>query len=242
MHAWLGSSVQLIYPTAPLKLNPADVPGFEPDTSEPSQAYAWWRRDEERAEYMGLEDGLSSIASTLAEEGPVDGVIGFSQGACAAAMVASLLEPGREQAFRASADRPSLADRGVPFSPAFAQLDHPPLKFAIFYSGFKAPGYRYRAFYEPKLTTPTAHFIGSLDTVVDEARSLALVESCLGGESVSDNPDAKTFPIKYVTYHPGGHHVPTQRSYLQFVTGFIRKSCTKLPVAAYEPEAPATGD
>jgi fermentation-respiration switch protein FrsA (DUF1100 family) len=88
---------------------------------------------------------------------------------------------------------------------------HPPLKFAVSYSGFAARGTElYRAFYEPKIKTPMLHFLGSLDAVVEEARSLALVEGC-------ENSEGR------VVYHPGGHFLPSsQKAYVSALVGFIK--------------------
>lgn len=150
------------------------------------------------------------IAATLQRDGPFAGVIGFSQGGCAAGMVASLLEPGRRAAFDA-AERGGGGGGGIAYPAAFAELRHPPLRFAVSYSGFGAPHELYRAFYEPKIATPMVHFVGSLDTVVEEERSLRLVRSCEGPERV--------------VYHPGGHFLPTQKQYISALAGFIQETC-----------------
>ncbi len=50
-----------------------------------------------------------------------------------------------------------------------------PLKFAVSYSGF-TPRPRISPGCEPKISTPTLHFLGGLDTVVEESRSQALIE------------------------------------------------------------------
>jgi len=143
----------------------------------------------------------------LDAEGPFVGVVGFSQGGCAAGMVASLLEAGRREAFRKAEGK-----GGMPYPESFAELRHPPLRFAVSYSGFGAPHGLYRAFYEPKIGTPMVHFIGSLDTVVDEARSRRLVDACdAGGRD-------------RVVYHPGGHFLPTQKQFLNVLIGFIQES------------------
>jgi hypothetical protein len=210
----LAPSVQLTYPTRPLPLNPSDIPGFSASTpsSDPPESFAWWRRSNtaEPPEYVGLDNGLSAIARTLADSGPFDGVVGFSQGAALAAMVASLLEkPAREAAF---AHFSSSNPLGIPYPPSFATLSHPPLKFAICYSGFRAPGPRYRGFYEgPGISTPALHFLGSLDGVVEEARSMALVGAWEGGGK------------EMVVWHPGGHFLPSQKVYLDRVALFIRE-------------------
>ena len=145
----------------------------------------------------------------MERDGPFDGVIGFSQGAAAAAMTASLLEPGRQEAF---ADRENNAG-GIAFPPAFARLSHPPLHFMVSYSGFASTFPGYAAFYKPLIATPSLHFLGTLDTVLEESWARALLESC---EHRSAGPD------ETLVVHPGGHSVPLGRRELLVVTGFIR--------------------
>lgn len=142
-------------------------------------------------------------------------------------MVGSLLEPGRRDAFRVFEDEnvaskedgvehDGVADAtapGLPFPVSFDGLDHPPMKFVICYSGFRAPGPRYRAFYErPKIQSPVLHVLGSLDAVVDYGRSRALVDACEG------NPEKEG----KVVWHPGGHFLPSQRPFLDAAAGFIK--------------------
>lgn len=155
--------------------------------------------------YTGLQDGLTVIGETLKTSGPFDGIIGFSQGACAAAMVASLLEPGRRGVFvNAALEGKALMER---FPAIFRDVQKEPFKFAIIYSGFLAPNkLRYGNFYEPRLKTRTCHFLGSMDGVVEEGRSRALVERCEGAN---------------VVVHPGGHFLPSQRPWLDAAVGFV---------------------
>ena len=205
--------MQLFYITAPHRLRPADIPGFDAQNGDDApEAYGWFRKDDTSLRYAGLLDGLSLIATTLKEEGPFTGVIGFSQGAAVAAMVASLLEPGRSAAFAAAESK-----GGMPYPTSFLTSEgtaviHPPLKFAVAYSGFWAPNERYRAFYEPRILTRILHFIGSLDSVVSEERSLDLVQAC--GESEEDRK-------RSVVFHPGGHFVPCQKQWLGVLAGWV---------------------
>lgn len=206
--------IHLSYPTGPIRLRPSEVPGFDPSKldgdPEDAELYGWWRRSDTSnpPEYMGMEDGLKVVANTLQSEGPFDGVMGFSQGAALAAMVASLLEgDSRKEAFRAAQARSKVA---IPFPPTFASLDHPPLKFCVAYSGFIAPGERYTAFYNPTIATPLCHFIGSLDSVVEESRMYALVNAAGGNQNTQ------------VVVHPGGHFVPNNRQYLDTVVAFMK--------------------
>ncbi|GAD92243.1 dihydrofolate reductase [Paecilomyces variotii No. 5] len=212
--------VSFSYPTGPLRLNPADIPGYDASSDDQTEieAYGWWRRSNtsDPPEYLGLETGLDSVAKVLRTEGPFDGVIGFSQGAALAAMVASLLEqPSRKEAF-AYFSAAMTGVKGIAFPESFESdvVSHPPLKFALCYSGFRAPGPRYRGFYEhPPIQTPVLHVLGSLDSVVEESRSRALIEACAG----EPEKEAK------VVWHPGGHFLPSQRTYLDAAVLFIRK-------------------
>lgn len=222
--------IELVYPTAPIRLTPTDfslITGAvtdrtsAPDADEEIDAWAWWRkRSTSDGSYLfdGLDEGFAHIASILKDQGPFDGVVGFSQGAAATAMVASLLEPKRKEAF----DAQHAAGTGIPFPASFEGNIHPPLKFAVSYSGFAAipppqqdgstPTSQYMAFYEPEIETPILHFLGTQDVVIEEARSLALVERCKRKED------------KYVVYHPGGHFLPsTQKASVNALVGFIRE-------------------
>lgn len=209
------AGISLHYPTAPIRLAPADIPfpvapaaNGEPEGAD-TDAWAWWRRkgDREPYAYEGLEQGLERIAEALRAEGPFDGVIGFSQGGACAGMLAALLEPGRRESFERL-----YAGGGMRFPESFEGVVHPPLKFAVSYSGFAARGVEaYRGFYEPKIKTPMLHFLGSLDAVVEEARSLALVEACEKSEG-------------RVVYHPGGHFLPSsQKAYVGALIGFMKE-------------------
>jgi hypothetical protein len=205
--------IRLVYPTGPLRLRPSDIPGYvqrdgeEVDESE-IESFAWWRRNMSTGHYVDMEKGLEVIANTIREVGGIDGVVGFSQGAAAAAMVASLLEEGRQEAF-ASHEK----DGGVPYPTSFVEdgkVINEPLKFAVIYSGFRAPHERYNAFYTPKIKTQTLHVIGTLDTLVSETMSQSLVDVC-------EDP-------KIVT-HPGGHFVPIGREMAGALVGFVKEVC-----------------
>ncbi|KAF7718776.1 Uncharacterized protein PECH_004237 [Penicillium ucsense] len=216
------------YPTGPLKLRPSDVPGYEPsegngaNDEDEIEAYGWFRRSNtsDPPLYQGLEDGLATVAKVLSEEGPFDGVIGFSQGAAMVGMVAGLLETGRQEAFAHFEHHDSGGAAGIPYPASFAAPDfqHPPFKFAVAYSGFRSPGPRYRGFYEnPPLQTPMLHVLGSLDAVVEDSKSRALIDACAG------KPEADGL----VVWHPGGHFLPSQRPYLDGVVRFIREQLEK---------------
>ncbi|EGY21213.1 dihydrofolate reductase [Verticillium dahliae VdLs.17] len=154
--------------------------------------------DADRQSYIGLDEGMAAIASTLRSSGPVDAVLGFSQGGAVAALVAAALEtPHRdvhaEQAAWVAALREANEGRG--------------LRFAAVYSGFFAVDESLAWCFEPKIQTPTIQFIGSLDTVVDEGRSRALVDRC---EEAA------------VVVHPGGHYVPISKEWAMALAGYVK--------------------
>lgn len=213
------------YPTGPIKLDAANIPGFDAENDkENPEAYGWWRRkgEGEPFYYEGIELGLGRMAEVLQEEGPFQGVIGFSQGGAAAGMLASLLEPGRREAFEAA-----QSHGGMSYPEAFKsdtgyieEAVHPPLKFAVSYSGFgAATNALYQAFYQPKIQTPMLHFLGTVDTIVSEERSLRLVDACADGRGKKEGG------VERVVYHPGGHFLPSSsKQYVAALAAFIREA------------------
>ncbi|KAK3342059.1 serine hydrolase-domain-containing protein [Lasiosphaeria hispida] len=200
----------LLYPTGPSRLSPRDVPGFVPSSKDAASsadaetdAWAWFRWDDGRGTYNGLDDGMRTLAAAMAEvtaQGEVvDGVIGFSQGAAMASMLVAAMDP----------DRTVGAEEDEGWVRAVREANGgQPFKFAVLYSGFYALPERLQWVYQPKVRTPTLHFLGSLDTVVDESRTRGLVDRCQG-------------PL--VVVHPGGHYVPVNREWVMPLAGFVRK-------------------
>lgn len=177
--------------------------------------------------YQGIEKGLQRVADTINAEGPFDGIIGFSQGGCATGIVTSLLEPGRKEALDAAYSQNSeKMSYPTSFLNNNGEVIQQPFKFAIVYSGFTAPFELYGALYQPKIKTSTLHFIGSLDTVVEESRSRSLADCC------DTNEDR-------VVVHPGGHFVPSQRPWLDTTIGFIRSCIQETKGGATQEEVKA---
>ncbi|KAI1468397.1 serine hydrolase FSH [Daldinia caldariorum] len=211
-----------LFPTAPHRLRPSDIPGYVPPegaeagaeaADEESDSWAWFRKDDATGSYRGFEAGMHAIAKAIADAGGVDGVCGFSQGGAVAALVAAALEhPYR--------DPPSASPSPSPSSEAEEAADwswvsalraanaNKPLRFCVVYSGFYAPPASLAWLYAPPIATPTLHFLGSLDTVVEESRSRGLVERC-------KDPA--------VVVHPGGHYVPVARDWAMALVGWLRQ-------------------
>lgn len=170
---------------------------------EETDNWAWFRRDEATGCYRGLDEGMAKVAETIRENGGVDGVIGFSQGGAMASFVAAALEPQRAlpQALEAEASwarrlREANGGRG--------------LDFAVVYSGFVARDEDLQWLYTDQIQTPTLHFIGGLDTVVEESRSQGLVEKC--------REDRMRLLV-----HPGGHYVPVSKEWTAALVMWLRE-------------------
>ncbi|CCC14380.1 unnamed protein product [Sordaria macrospora k-hell] len=208
-------------------------PGEEKELSD---SWAWFRREEATWNYRFIGEGFERLAETMekvnggavvvdglvtdqkvGEEGVeepkelkgvvrsevIDGVIGFSQGGAMAAMLTAAMEhlsPGHP--------RPVLTAEHEAWARQIRDANKgQPLKFCVSYSGFFALPPELGWLWEPKVKTPTMHFLGSLDTVVEESRSRRLVEAC---------EDA------VVVVHPGGHYVPVSKEWVAPLVGFIR--------------------
>ncbi|KAL8351265.1 hypothetical protein RB598_006172 [Gaeumannomyces tritici] len=209
----------LHYPTGPNRLLASDMPGFSGDGADDDpraqDSWAWFRRDDASGSYRLLPEGMRAVAAAVrAAGGGVDGVLGFSQGGVVAAMVAGALEPDR--AVPDTDDDKN--DWGWVRELREANAGRP-LRFAVVYSGFLATPPELAWLTEPPLATPTLHFIGSLDTVVDESRSRALVARCRD-------------PV--VVEHPGAHYVPISKEWAMPLLGFVKKRCVddEQPAAA----------
>ncbi|KAG5939127.1 hypothetical protein E4U53_007873, partial [Claviceps sorghi] len=204
----LGLVPQLVYPTAPNRLLPRDIPGFVPsggssgDDEYQPDSWAWWRRDDARGAYLLLEEGMTAIARAVDEADGVDGICGFSQGGAAAALAAAALEPGR-------AVPPGTDDATARWVCRLREANRGrAVRFAVSYSGFWAPVASLQFLYEPPIETPMLHYLGSLDTVVEEGRSRALVDRCVDATTV---------------VHPGGHHVPVAKEWVMPLAAFIKQ-------------------
>ncbi|KFY64593.1 hypothetical protein V496_03166 [Pseudogymnoascus sp. VKM F-4515 (FW-2607)] len=186
--------VLFYFPTAPSRLVEPDLPEKSPTGG---QLDMWtWCTDyssggnkffDESKTISDLDNALGSIAEIIRQHGPFDGVIGFSSGACIAALIASLLEEGRKKVFEKG--RPK---NGMPYPSSFLRAGNivqPPLKFAVCYSGFSLEHPKYSGFYQPQIQTPILHV---LDTKPFHAMSLPLqlevMESFDSGTTIENSP------------------------------------------------------
>ncbi|KAF7366459.1 FSH1 domain-containing protein [Mycena sanguinolenta] len=153
----------LVFVDGPIILQPVDLVGETPEAlnaAETNDARAWWNWNSSSSEAVGLPESLQVVRDILKTR-TFDGVMGFSQGAAFAALLAALLE-------RPEAYPPFLVDGRAP---------HPPFKFCVAVSGFKLKDGEpiVDVVFKTPFSTPTLHIIGKNDVVVTEERSRTLV-------------------------------------------------------------------
>ncbi|KAI1309574.1 serine hydrolase FSH [Xylaria venustula] len=210
----------LIFPSGPYRLRHSDIPGYVPPEDPSAQDgqdddldnYAWFRKDEATDKYRGIEDGMRRVASAIKEAGGVDGVLGFSQGGCMASLVVAALEHPHRAPSTAIEESSEVFGGKTWLEELRAANGDRPLKFGVIYSGFHATPADLQWLFDPAIATPTLHFLGGLDTVVEEKRSQALVERCKD-------------PM--VVTHPGGHYVPVARDWVMPLVGWLRQRCVE---------------
>jgi dihydrofolate reductase len=209
--------VSFYYPTAPLKLDPFDqlsnTSTFE-DISQAGQdieAYSWMAHNEHAAISRGYYESLSLVANILRTEGPIDGIVAFSQGTVVAGFIASLLQG---HARRVAFDIARINDAStLPFPEIFKNLNHPPLKFMVLYGPTISSRKNCNGYYQkPAISTPVCHVLGQWDTVID-CSDTAKVTRIIAG--LNGRPT--------IIRHPGAHHAPMGKKYVDEVVAFIRK-------------------
>ncbi|KAJ6591185.1 FSH1-domain-containing protein [Mycena vulgaris] len=204
-----GKAVDFVFVDGPIILQPVDLFGSATratslealdasEAIETSEARAWWKWNGNKTEAIGLPESLEVLRDVLKTR-TFDGVLGFSQGAAAAALLAALLE-------RPNSYPPFLVDGKPP---------HPPFKFCVAVSGFRLSGSIANTVFEAgDYSTPTLHIIGKTDVVVLEERSRQLVK-------ISTNAR--------VEEHDGGHFVPSKGNWRKFLAAYLLDPTDNVP-------------
>lgn len=116
------------------------------------QGKTWWTYNDSKL--VGLETALKCVIDTL-NESEFDGLLGFSQGACLVALIASISNNSKNHDL---------------------QLKRK-IKFLIIACGFKSRDPEHEFFYTSKIDIPSLHLFGKGDDLVSEERSRSLLQS-----------------------------------------------------------------
>ncbi|XP_056141133.1 esterase OVCA2 [Lampris incognitus] len=159
----LKKRVELVYVTAPLGV-PEVCSGQEKNGGSGSgpggdeDPRGWWFSDvrersfsaqQECQESLGLDDSVKTVREAVKDQGPFDGILGFSQGAALVAMLCSLQEQNLEPDFR--------------------------FRFAILVAGFRSVCEKHQKFYTVPLLIPSLHVFGQEDRVIPDKMSRELL-------------------------------------------------------------------
>jgi len=94
------------------------------------------------------------------------------------------------------------------------EAPHPPFKFCVAVSGFKAPGSLSADIFGTSYSTPTLHVLGRNDVIVIEERSKGLLD-------LSQN--------KRLEEHDGGHFVPSKANWREFLRDYLTNPLGVIP-------------
>lgn len=171
MQRALSQLAELVYVDAPHSYRAAGHAAgeWEEDFGDapPSTEHqrCWWNSSDDHGEYLGWDVSLAHLEDAFRRLGPFDGVIGFSQGAAVAGLLAALQPRGPIE-----------------------------LRFAICISGFVSRARAHRELMRPSsVELPSLHIYGEADALVDNARTLALA-GCFVAPSIASHPGGHFFP------------------------------------------------
>ncbi|KAJ2776905.1 Ovarian cancer-associated protein 2 [Coemansia javaensis] len=241
----LRKQLELVYVTAPhtaadfgtmpaagtLATQQAQLQGVAAGDEDPHRA-AWWNHT---ADTMA-DDVVASarfLRDVVREQGPFEGVLGFSQGATMAAIMLALIR--NRGSPKLQRDRPELAAIAEDLAAATAAT---PLRLGIFAGGFcpTLPLVDSLVVLGAPIAVPSLHLLGRKDAVVPMYRSRQLATTYFA------KPD--------IEMHEGGHVFPWAASMTSLYTEFIRRAmaCTSslgrrsMPGDPVDAAAPANGD
>jgi hypothetical protein len=163
---------------------------------------SWWETDDATGSHSGIETAFALLGETLRTNGPFVGVLGFSQGGCAAASLAAMLEPAR---------------RGHPLVKKYMPSWHPPLDFFIMFSGnpYRHPTEQVHWLFYPEggrdnmIGTKALAFYGQKEWARDQSqreRQAFFISRCADVT---------------VMAHPWKHTVPRTQEYADVVRDFV---------------------
>lgn len=178
----LAGRAELIYPQAPIAVDEADVRAatgrfqavVPDDRLGPGLNWCWYRAsDDKPPRYFGLEQSLDHLHGIFEQQGPICGVLGWSQGAVMTAMLAGLMkrDPGSGFAF----------------------------EWAVLCGGFLPGAPSYRALFAEPLKMPTLQVIGRKESAFMLTQGEKLLAAFEAAERL-DTPVGHVLPVKHPEY------------------------------------------
>ena len=145
--------VDFLFVTAPLSVKPLE------ETSEDVDAGRGWWFSREDNYYKakdpsncikGYKESLEEIENFIQKEGPIDGILGFSQGAAMLGLIC-VLQQRKQLSYN--------------------------FKFAIIVAGFRSRSEQHQEYYDDIIDIPTLHVFGHTDQVIEDTMSKELLQN-----------------------------------------------------------------
>jgi hypothetical protein len=176
----LAGRATLVYPCAPIVAPPEEVRAMAqrfnalmPESRiVAGQNWCWYRASDDKPPlYLGLDETLSWLARYCQEQGGIDGVIGWSQGAVVASIMAAKMRHERQFDFR----------------------------WAVICGGFLPGDRKIKALFEPPLPVPSLHVMGVKESEFMRERG-ALLRQAFAQSEWLDTPVGHVLPHKLPDY------------------------------------------
>jgi predicted esterase len=175
----LANEAVFLYPQGPIECTEEEVRAttarFNMPIPEsrigPGLNWCWYRATEDKPSiYLGIDETLAGLAELFEREGPIAGVLGWSQGAVMTAILAALM----------------LRESGSPFR----------FDWAVLCGGFLPGDQRYRSYFEPPLSLPTLHVLGMKESDFMKQQGERLLNAFADSERL-DTPMGHIMPVKH---------------------------------------------
>ena len=175
----LGSHYQLLYPQGPIECPTEEVRAMTArfnmmlpeERIGKGKNWCWYRADEQRPPiYHQIETALDYLADYFSQHGPINGVIGWSQGAVMTAILSALKQHETEPRFE--------------------------FNWAMLCGGFLPGDNRYRPMFDPPLRLPTLHVTGKKESDFMKKQAAKMKAAFIDAEQL-DTPCGHIMPVKY---------------------------------------------
>ncbi|KAJ1959350.1 Ovarian cancer-associated protein 2 [Dipsacomyces acuminosporus] len=212
----LKRDLDLVYITAPIQATEFQ----EPDEGEADEgtksddtisSAAWWNRKDGNIWQETLQS-IRLVHSAMVEQGPFDGMVGFSQGSGMATLLAALLQAAHSTEDKISAIQDKELRALVREWKAV-----PAIKFALLFTGCRLD---LPQFYElirctGKVSIPNLLVLGENDKVVPMERGKRMAE--------------EAFVDTQIMTHEGGHFVPSNAAWKKKYQAFFESLGASVP-------------
>ncbi|KAG5886373.1 hypothetical protein JTB14_034906 [Gonioctena quinquepunctata] len=184
LHKW----TQFTYITAPHKVILVDdrndiekTEGPDIGQSKDEEQYGWFFNRDDKSfrgirkggPAIGFEESIKVIEDVYEREGPFDGILGFSQGACFVGLLCDLQQRG---------------------------LTKFNFSFAVLASGFKSGSLPHLKYYSDRINLPSLHIFGENDQIIPTEMSEAL-SNCFEEPIIVKHPGGHYLPATAAQKH-----------------------------------------